>query len=65
MGVRRYRSIEDMPPLPPRPPLDPDNLRLALGLSDCAQRLRPFRARPGVRKHRSYDEMVRARDGEG
>lgn len=60
MGVRKYRSIEDMPPLPPRRPLDPENLRLALGLADFAQRLHPLRYRPGVHKYRSYDELVAA-----
>jgi hypothetical protein len=62
MGVRKYRSVEDMPGPPPRRRLDPENLRLALELADFARRVRPFRRPAGVRKYRSYDELLQARD---
>jgi hypothetical protein len=32
MPVRKFRSVEEMPGPPALPPLDPDNLRLALSL---------------------------------
>jgi hypothetical protein len=38
MPVRRFHSIEGMPP-PPLPPLAPGNLRLACELSMLAARL--------------------------
>jgi hypothetical protein len=63
MGVRKYRSVEDMPGPPPRRRLDPDNLRLALGLADFARRIRPLRNPAGVRKDRSYEELLQGRDG--
>jgi hypothetical protein len=61
MGVRKYRSVADMPGAPARPPLDPENLRLACGLMDLARRLSSLPFVPGVRKFRSYGEMVLAR----
>ena len=41
MGVRKFRSVADMPTPPLLPPLDPDNLRLAFGLASLASGLRP------------------------
>lgn len=62
MGVRKYRSIEDMPGAAPRRPLDPENLRLAFGLMDLAQHLSSLSFVPGVYKFRSHDELVLARE---
>lgn len=62
MGVRKYRSIEDMPGPAPRRPLDPENLRLAFGLMDLARHLSPLPYDPGVYKFGSHDEMVCARE---
>jgi hypothetical protein len=61
MGVRKYRSASDMPGPEARHPLDAENLRLALGLTDLATRLASLRHIPGVRKFDSYEEMMRAR----
>jgi hypothetical protein len=56
MGVRRFRSVADMPGPQPRPPLREENLRLAFGLMTLANRLRPARRPAGVRKFASYDD---------
>jgi len=61
MGVRKFRSVEEMPPPPLRPPLDPENLRLALGLASLAHGLSPVRIQPGVRKFRSWNEALEGR----
>ena len=58
MGVRKYRSIEEMPGPPPRVPLDPENLRLAFALMDLARRLGLPGDVPGVRRFRSYPDLV-------
>jgi len=57
MGVRKFRSVADMPGPPPRRPLDPENLRIAAQLMDLAHRLSRFRFVPGVRKFRSVEAM--------
>jgi hypothetical protein len=57
MGVRKFRSVADMPGPAPRAPLDGDNLRLGVALMDLAQRLSRFRKVPGVRKFRSVEEV--------
>jgi hypothetical protein len=62
MGVRKYRGVEEIPGPPPREPLDPDNLRLACGLSDLARRFGPRARVPGVYKSGSFDELLRERD---
>ena len=49
MGVRKFRSAEEMPGPLPRAPLDPENLRLALGLSALAHGLHPVRTAAGGR----------------
>ena len=64
MGVRKFRSVADMPGPPPRPPLDPENLRLAFELMDLAHRLHPSHRPPGVRKFHSYDEAHRSDDND-
>ncbi len=61
MGVRKFRSVEEMPGPPRRPSLDPDNLRLALGLAALANGLHPFRRQPGVLKFRLWDEALASR----
>jgi len=61
MGVRKFRSVEQMPSRPSRPPLDPDNLRLALGLTSLGGGLNPVPLVPGVAKYRSWNEAVAAR----
>jgi len=61
MGVRRFRSVEEMPGPPPLPPLAEGNLRLAFDLMDMACRLRPMRRTAGVRKFRSVEEADASR----
>ena len=61
MGVRKFRSVEEMPGPSRRPPLDPENLRLALGLASLAHGLYPLRTQAGVRKFRSWDEALESR----
>jgi hypothetical protein len=61
MGIRKFRSVADMPGPPVLPRLDPENLRLALGLSSVATAFRPVLSTPGVRKFRSWDELRAAR----
>lgn len=56
MPVRKFRSIEEMPDAPPAPPLQDENLRAALELSELAHRLHPWHLPPGVRKFRSVAE---------
>jgi hypothetical protein len=57
MPIRKFRSIEEMTPLPDRPPFDPENLRLAIAWSRATLALHPRTRSPGVRKYRSYEEM--------
>ena len=61
MSVRKFRSVAEMPESPSGRPLDPENLRQALGLSAFANGFRPARLRPGVTKYRSWNEAMRAR----
>jgi hypothetical protein len=56
MAVRKFRSVEEMPGPPPLPPMDPDNLKLLIGITDVAYGLHPWRFPPGVRKFRSMEE---------
>jgi len=51
-----------MPGPPARPPLDPENLRLAFGLMEVANRLHGAGRLPGLRKFRSYDEAQQRKD---
>jgi len=59
--VRKFRSVAEMPPPTPLPPLDPRNLKLACTLATTAALLRPLRFPPGVYKHRSLAETLRHR----
>jgi hypothetical protein len=61
MPVRKFRSVAEMPPPTPLPPLEPGNLKLACDLSITAARLRPLRFPPGVHKHRSLIDAQRLR----
>jgi hypothetical protein len=63
MGVRKFRSVEEMPGPRTLPRLDPENLRIAFGLSSLAG-IRPLRRTPGVRKFRSWDELLAAQAAE-
>jgi len=62
MGVKKFRSVEDMPGPAPRTPLDPDNLRLAFGLMSLAHGLHPIVYTPGVKKFRSWEEALESRE---
>jgi len=55
MPVRRYRSVEEMPPIARLEPGDPNNLRIACELSELAYGLRAWRFTPGVRKFPSIE----------
>jgi len=59
--VRKYRSAEEMPGVPPRTPLDPDNLRIACELTELAYALHPWHFEPGVYKFRTIEEANRHR----
>lgn len=61
MPVRKFRSVEEMPSVRPRPPLDPENLRIACELSELAYALHPWKLAPGVRKFRSVEDAHHAR----
>jgi hypothetical protein len=56
VGVRKFRSVADMPPPSPLTPLDPENLRLAFSLMEFTQWLSRPNLIPGVRKFRSVEE---------
>jgi len=58
MGVRKFRSAADMPGPEPRPPLDPENLRITFGLMAFTLRLAGVIQKPGVRRFRSWDEAL-------
>src|SRR5262245_57854573 len=57
MPVRKFRSVEEMTPLPDRRPFDPENLRMAIAWSRVALALHPTKRAPGVHKYHSYEEM--------
>ncbi len=56
MGIRKFRSVADMPGPAPLEPLAAGNLRLAFALSELARRLGRGSYEPGVRKFRSVAE---------
>lgn len=57
MPIRKFRSVEEMVPLPDRNPFDPENLRIAIAWSRATLALHPVPRTHGVRKFRSYEEM--------
>ena len=57
MPIRKFRSVEEMVPLPDRRPFDPENLRIAITWSRATLALHPIHRSPGVHKFRSYEEM--------
>jgi hypothetical protein len=57
MPIRKFRSVEDMTPLPDRSPFDPENLRIAIVWSRAVLALHPTTRISGVHKFRSYEEM--------
>ena len=59
MPLRKFRSVEEMPSQEARPPLDPENLRIAFAWMKLALEIQPVRAKPGVRKFSSLDERSR------
>ena len=61
MGVRKFRSVEEMPGTRPARPLDPENLRIAFGLMTLAG-MQPLRYEPGVRKFATWDAAQEWRD---
>jgi hypothetical protein len=62
MGIRKFRSVEEMPPPPPLPPLTAETLRRAFEHMELSIRLSPLIYTPGVRKFRSLDEANRHRE---
>jgi hypothetical protein len=61
MSVRKFHSVEEMPGPSLLPRLDPENLRIALGLASLASGMRPISRTPGVRKFRSWNEALAAK----
>ena len=57
MPIRKFRSVEEMTPLPHPRPFDPENLRIAIRWSRAMLALHPEVRAPGVRKYRSYEAM--------
>ncbi len=64
MGLRKYRSVEEMQGPPQLRRLDPDNLRIACGLASLVHALSPIHRTPGVRRFRSWPEAMAAREAE-
>lgn len=63
MPVAKYKSVIDLPPPPPRVPLDPANLTIVFELSAMCMRLSGRHPRPGLYKNRSLAEAeARAAD---
>ena len=62
MTMRKFRSGEDIPGPVARAPLDPENLRIAFGLSAVAGAFFPVRFSPGARKFRSWADLLQHRD---
>ncbi len=62
MSVRKYRSVEEMPGPARGVRLDPENLRQAFALAEIAHAMAPLQRPPGIRKFRSWNEALRARE---
>lgn len=62
MPVRRFRTVEDIPPVAAYRAGDPALFR-AIGVTwDLARRLTARRFSPGVERFRSFDEMTRCQE---
>jgi hypothetical protein len=61
MGVKKYRSVTDMPGRRALPPLEPENLSRALELCALTDSFFPLPREPGVRKFHSFEEALRHR----
>lgn len=59
MGVKKYRSVAEMPSKAWAERLNPDNLRQACALMAWTRLLSPPKRAPGVRKYRSVGEASR------
>ncbi len=64
MPIRKFRSVEEMPGPEPREPLDPENLKIAFDLMGATHRLARLRRTPGVRKFRSWNDLLLTRERE-
>ncbi len=62
MPVRKFRSVEEMPPAALGAPLDPANIALACRLSELAVGLRPRRFPAGVHRYESVEAASLARE---
>jgi hypothetical protein len=62
MPVRKYRSVDEMPPAGRREAGDPSNLRIACELSMTASRLAPRRFPSGVYRYRSVEVASERRE---
>ena len=62
MPVRKYRSVDAMPPAAFREPRDPSNVRIACELSMTAFRFAPRRFPSGVHRYRSIALASEQRD---
>ncbi len=61
MGVRKFRSVTEMPTAKALVPLHPDNLRIVCALMKTSRRLSGFALVPGVRKFRTIEEAEASR----
>lgn len=64
MASANFIWYQDVPGPPPLRRLDPENLRVALGLSSLANGLRPPGLRVGVRKFHSWAEAQAAKEAD-
>jgi hypothetical protein len=62
MGVRKFRSVEEMPGPANLAPLDPENLRMAFGLASLTSAIAPWPRRPGVRRFHDWGELLKVRE---
>lgn len=62
MPVRKFRSVADMPPPKPLPPLTAATLRCAFEHMDLSLRFFPLHLEPGVHKFRTLEDANRHRE---
>jgi hypothetical protein len=60
MPVRKFRSVEDLPPPPAYEPGDPRLSKAMDAVWAFTRSAHPRRFRPGVRRYRSASELYRA-----